>query len=74
MTQVAKYVPTGQNISILPYCIPLTLFRDIQQSTERSRWSIRRTHECVQFLDMTGYVENSQFNAKECMTPVLFTI
>ena len=44
-----------------------TLFRDIEQSREQSGRSVR-THECVQSLGMTGYVENCQFDDEECTT------
>ena len=47
-----------------------TLFRDIEQSSERSRSPIR-THECMRSLGMTGYVGNSQFDAEECVTHVI---
>ena len=43
------------------------LFRDIEQSRERSCRPIK-PHQCIQSLGMTGYVESSQFGAEECMT------
>ena len=45
-----------------------TLFRNIAQSTSNDPI---RTHECVQSLPMPGYVENSQFDAEECMTIII---
>ena len=46
------------------------LFRDLEESRERSRRPIR-SHECVRCLGMAGYVENSQFDAEECMKHVI---
>ena len=33
--------------------------------------TVFRSHECIQSFGMTGYVENSQFDAEECMTHVI---
>ena len=62
-----KHFTTGRPSVAL---IIKTLFRDIEQSREQSGRSVR-THECVQSLGMTDYVENSQFDDEECITYVI---